>query len=105
MKPFALHNLLKAKPGQGDKLANILLEASKLIANANGCSLYMVSQDQQDTDAIWVTEVWQSEKDHELSLKIAGVSELIMKALPLLDGPPQKGNSLHVVGGFGIPGA
>ena len=102
MNKYGLHGKLTATPGNGDKLAAILLEAAKLVSTAKGCRLYMVSKDHSDADAVWVTEAWDSKKDHDNSLQVAGVKELISQAMPLLSGRPEKGQELEILGGAGI---
>ncbi|MGI9541816.1 MAG: putative quinol monooxygenase [Cyclobacteriaceae bacterium] len=102
MNRYGLHGKLKAKESKGDELAAILLEASQLVAPAKGCHLYIVSKDQNDADAVWVTEVWDSKEDHDNSLTVKGVRELIGQAMPLLDGPPEKGQELTILGGAGL---
>ena len=102
MNRYGLHGKLKATEGNGNKLAQILLEASALVSTAKGCHLYLVSKDQEDKDAVWVTEVWDSKEDHDNSLKVEGVRALISKAMPMLDGMPQKGQEFLVLGGAGI---
>lgn len=93
---------MKALSGNGDNLASILLEAAQLVSTAKGCHLYLVSRDTKEAEAVWVTEVWDSKEDHDNSLKVEGVRELIGRAMPLLDGMPEKGQELEVLGGAGI---
>lgn len=102
MNKYGLHGKLKAKNGSGEELAAILLQASQLVATAKGCHLYLISKDKHDTDAVWVTEVWDSKEDHDNSLKVEGVRELIMQAMPILDGMPEKGQELEIIGGTGL---
>ena len=102
MNKYGLHGKLAATPGNGDKLAAILLEAAKLVSTAKGCRLYMVSKDHSDEDAVWVTEAWDSKEAHDNSLQVAGVKELISQAMPLLSGRPEKGQELEILGGAGI---
>lgn len=99
---YGLHGKLKATAGNGDKLAEILLEASRLVSTAKGCHLYMVSLDESEKDAVWVTEAWDSKDDHDNSLSVPGVRELIAQDMPILDGMPQKGQELQILGGAGI---
>lgn len=99
---YGLHGKLTATEGNRDKLATILLEASRLVSTAQGCQLYMVSIDGDDENAVWVTEAWDSKQDHDNSLQVAGVRELIGQAMPLLAGMPQKGQELQILGGAGI---
>ena len=99
---YGLHGKLTASQGNRDKLAAILLEASKLVSTANGCQLYLVSTTPDDENAVWVTEAWDSKEDHDNSLNVAGVRELIAQAMPILAGMPQKGQELQILGGAGI---
>ena len=99
---YGLFGKLRAKPGKGDELASILLQAANLVSTAQGCHLYLVSKDTQDQDLICVIEVWDSNEDHDNSLKLEGVRELISKAMPLIDGRPEQGVVLEVLGGKGL---
>jgi len=99
---YGLHGKLTATEGNRDKLAAILLEAANLVATAKGCQLYFVSIDAEDENAVWVTEAWDSKEDHDNSLKVEGVRELIGQAMPILAGMPQKGQELQILGGAGI---
>lgn len=102
MNKYLLHGKLKAKPGFAVELSTILIEASKLVATAKGCNVYTISKDSNDTNTVWITEIWDSKEDHDNSLKVAGVRELIMKAMPVLDGQPEKGQELEILGGTGF---
>lgn len=99
---YLLHGKLTAKAGKRAQLAEILLEASKLVATAKGCQLYAISKDRNDENAVYVTEIWDSKDDHDNSLKVEGVRDLIMKAMPIVDGQPTKGQELEILGGAGI---
>lgn len=63
-----------------------MLEASRLMDDAPGCELYLVSVSEADDDLVWITEVWTSEADHDASLSMPGVPELITRARPLIAG-------------------
>ena len=99
---YLLHGKLTAKPGQQKELADILIQASQLVSTAKGCTLYVVSHDKEDENSVYVTEIWDSKNDHDDSLKIEGVRELIMKAMPILAAQPTKGQELEILGGIGI---
>lgn len=99
---YLLNMKLPAKKGHADELANILLDASRLVATAPGCKLYAVGKDQTELNVIYVTEIWDSKEDHDNSLKVEGVRELIMKAMPIMDGQPQKLQELELLGGAGV---
>lgn len=102
MNKYLLHGSLVAKAGHATELADILMEAAKVLSTAKGCKLYAVSKDVNNLHAVFVTEIWDSKEDHDNSLNAEGVRELIMKAMPILDGPPQKGQELELLGGTGI---
>ena len=58
-------------------------------------------KDVKDEDVVFVSEIWDTKEDHDNSLKIEGCTELISRAMPLVDGKPE-GTSLEVIGGKGI---
>jgi quinol monooxygenase YgiN len=97
MSKYLLHGNLTAKQGHREELADILIKASKLMATTKGCQLYAVALDKEDLHSVYITEIWESKEDHDNSLKVEGVRELIMKAMPILAGQPQKGQALQII--------
>jgi quinol monooxygenase YgiN len=59
---YGLIGKIEAQPGQRDALISILVED---VAGMPGCLIYIVARDAEDSDAIWVTEAWESRADHE----------------------------------------
>ena len=102
MNKYLLHGKLSARQGHRDELASILIDASKLVSTAKGCKLYVVGLDKDDINSVYVTEIWDSKEDHDNSLNVKGVKELITKAIPILDGKPSAGQELEVLGGSGL---
>ena len=100
MTKYGLHNKLDAKNGKAEELAKLLLEASKVVSKAKGCCMYMVSREEKTLDSIWVTEVWDTKEDHDDSLKIPEVREVISKAMPILAGMPEGGQQLVILGDY-----
>lgn len=88
--------------GKGDALAEILIRASKVVSEAQGCQMYIVSKDLLDADVVWVYEIWDSKEDHENSVSAPEALALIKNAFPLLADPPSQRTELHVVGGIGL---
>lgn len=70
-----------AVEGRRDELADILIEG---VAGMPGCLSYVVANDHENDDAIWVTEVWDTEASHEASLSLPSVQEAIRKGRPLI---------------------
>jgi quinol monooxygenase YgiN len=62
---YGLIGKMRIVPGQRDALISILIEG---VAGMPGCLSYVVAQDATDPDAIWITEVWDSQKSHQASL-------------------------------------
>lgn len=70
-----------AAPGERDALAEILLENA---GEMPGCLSYVVAADAEDPDALWVTEVWESEEMHEASLSLPAVKDAMERGRPLI---------------------
>lgn len=81
-------------------LIEILLDG---VSGMPGCLSYVVARDPADVDAIWVTEVWDSQASHKASLLLPSVRDAITRGKPLIAGFDQ-----HIetspVGGHGIRG-
>lgn len=78
---YGLIGKITATPGQRDTLIGLLLEGSK---DMPGCLSYIVARDPSDADAVWVTEVWDSETSHKASLQLPQVRAAIAQAKPLI---------------------
>ena len=87
--------------GQRDAMIEILLGS---VAKMPGCLSYVVAEDTADANAIWITEVWDSQESHVASLSLPEVRAAIARAKPLIAGFGD-----HVVtrpvGGYGIVNA
>ncbi|MBR9917013.1 antibiotic biosynthesis monooxygenase [bacterium] len=95
---YGLSGSFTAVEGKGGELASILEEAANLMKTAKGCLIYIVGQQSDDKDIVHVFEVWDSKQDHDDSLSIDGVRELIGKAMPIIDGKPS-GTEIDIAGG------
>lgn len=56
----------------------------------------------EQPNAVWFTKIWDSKEDHDASLKMDAVRALIAQAIPLVDGKPEKGQELEILGGIGF---
>ena len=99
---FGLYGKMKAQPGQRDTLIGFLMQAANGMHEIDGCYLYIINSDPADPDAIWVTEVWRSQADHQASLSLEAAKALIAQARPLI---AEMGQRIEVVplGGKGLP--
>lgn len=80
---YGLIGKMTAVPGQRDALIAILLEG---VANMPGCLSYIVAKDPADANAIWITEVWDSQASHKASLSLPSVQQAIAQGKPLIAG-------------------
>ena len=80
---YGLIGKMTAVAGQRDALAAALLEGTQ---GMPGCLSYVVATDPADPDALWITEVWDSQASHQASLALPGVKAAIAKGRPLIAG-------------------
>jgi quinol monooxygenase YgiN len=80
---YGLIGKMTAVSGQRDALARILLDG---VSGMPGCLSYVVAIDPADADALWITEVWDSQASHQASLALPSVREAIARGRPLIAG-------------------
>jgi quinol monooxygenase YgiN len=80
---FGLVGKMRAAPGKRAELIDILSGGTKTMP---GCIHYIVSEDMAEADAIWITEIWDSEDSHKASLQLPEVKAAIAKGRPLIAG-------------------
>lgn len=80
---YGLIGKMIAKPGQRGALLAILQEGTD---GMPGCRSYIIATDPTDANAIWITEVWDTEDDHNNSLQLPQVQAAITRARPLIEG-------------------
>jgi quinol monooxygenase YgiN len=78
---YGLIGKMLCAPGKRDELLGILLDE---VGDMPGCISYVVARDPANDDAIWITEVWESEASHKASLSIPAVQAAIKRAMPLI---------------------
>jgi quinol monooxygenase YgiN len=88
MSQSAMYGKVIAQPGQRDAVVELLLEASRLLMPLAGCYLYVVNVMvvPSEPDAVWVTEIWATQADHDASLQMDSLKELIVRARPFIAG-------------------
>jgi len=96
---YGLIGKMRATPGQRDALIAILLEGTTAMP---GCLAYIIAKDKQDTDAIWITETWDSQDNHKASLTLPSVQAAIKQARPLIAGFGERFET-EPIGGQGLP--
>jgi len=89
---------LEAQPGQRDAIISILLHC---VQDMPGCMSYVVAKDQTDENAIWATEVWDSEASHDASFTLPAVKAAVAQVKPMVVGVKSKVVT-EPVGGYGL---
>ena len=95
---YGLIGKMTAVPGQRDALAAILLDGTQAMP---GCLSYVIAHDPADNDALWITEVWDSQASHKASLSLPSVQAAIAKGRPLIAGFSNLVETVPI-GGHGI---
>jgi quinol monooxygenase YgiN len=95
---YGIIGKIVAVEGRRDELADILIEG---VAAMPGCLSYVVAEDRESDDALWVTEVWDTEASHEASLSLPSVQEAIRKGRPLIAGFEER-IVTEPLGGYGL---
>ncbi len=100
-KMYGLIGKMTAVAGKRDELISILLEG---VAGMPGCLSYVVAKDPADANAIWITEVWDSQESHKASLSLPPVKQAITRGRPLIAGFSNS-TTTEPVGGHGLTSA
>lgn len=95
---YGLIGKMNVVPGQRDVLIEILIEG---VSGMPGCLSYIVAKDSTAPDAIWITEVWDSQESHQASLSLPSVQQAIAKGRPLITGFGERFETTPV-GGQGL---
>jgi quinol monooxygenase YgiN len=95
---YGLIGRIKSVPGKRAELAAVLVQED---GSMPGCLSYVVAEDPEDGDALWVTEVWTDEAAHKASLSLPAVQAAIAKGRPLIAGFDSRVIT-NVLGGIGL---
>ena len=80
---YGLISKINTVPGQRDGLVAILLEGTQTMP---GCLSYVIAADPADDNALWITEVWDSQASHKASLSLPGVQAAVGKGRAMIAG-------------------
>jgi quinol monooxygenase YgiN len=100
-KMYGLIGKMIAVEGKRDALIAVLLEGT---GGMPGCLSYIVAKDTADPNAIWISEVWDSEQSHKASLSLPAVKDAITRGRPLIASFADHVTT-EPVGGQGLPDA
>lgn len=80
---FGMIGQMKAQPGQRAALIAILKDGTR---GMPGNLSYMLNEDREDPDALWIVEIWKDEASHKASLSLPSVKDAIARGRPLIAG-------------------
>ncbi len=80
---YGLIGQMKTAEGKRAEVISALLEGTR---DMPGNIAYMIAEDLEDPNSIWITEVWQTKTDHANSLQLPAVQAAIGKARPHIAG-------------------
>lgn len=95
---YGLIGKMLATEGNRSELAQILING---VAGMPGCLSYVVAEDKSDENALWITEVWESQEHHTASLTLPSVQDAIAQGRPLIAGFGERFETTPL-GGYGI---
>jgi len=95
---YGLIGKMTAAAGQRDTLVALLLEGTGAMP---GCLSYVVAADPAEPDALWITEVWDSQASHRASLALPAVQAAIAKGRLLIAGFSNRVETIPL-GGVGL---
>jgi len=95
---YGLIGKIKSTAGKRDELIAILLEGTN---DMPGCLSYVIAKDSTDGDALWVTEVWDTQESHKNSLALPSVQDVITRGRPFIAGFGERFET-SPVGGHGL---
>jgi quinol monooxygenase YgiN len=95
---YGLIGKVTAVAGKRDALAAVLLEGTDAMP---GCLSYVIAIDPTDAEALWITEVWESQASHKASLSLPSVQAAIKKGRPLIAGFSNRVETVPL-GGHGL---
>lgn len=96
---YGLINNITAADGKRETLIEILLENAY---NMRGCLSYVIAEDVDDPNGVWVTEVWDDQDSQRASLEMESVKDAIRRAMPAVETFTFR-TTTKPIGGEGIP--
>ncbi|MFB9328264.1 putative quinol monooxygenase [Paenibacillus aurantiacus] len=100
MHKFSMVAKFIAKPGEADRLARILLDASASLQAIPACEAYIIHRSDTEADTLWVTEIWTNEEAHAESLAQPETRAAIAEAMPYIE--RVEGTKMRPLGGKGL---
>lgn len=101
MSLHAQYTRFISRPGQREALKDVLMKTSRIVSGSDGCRLYIINEDTNHEDAIWLTEIWETEEHQVIARSLDGALELATETNMLLAKEPEK-VEMEAVAGKGL---
>ena len=95
---YGLISKINTVPGARDALGAILLEGTQ---GMPGCLSYVIATEPADANALWITEVWDTQASHKASLSLPSVQAAIAKGRAMIAGFSNRVETVPI-GGHGV---
>lgn len=95
---YGLIGKMSAVAGKRDELLQAMLKGTESMP---GCLSYVIAIDPADSNALWITEVWDNKESHGASLALPQVKATISVARPLIAGFSHRVETIPM-GGHGL---
>jgi quinol monooxygenase YgiN len=92
---------LTVVPGRREELIGLLKESA---ADLPGCLSYIAAEDSADENTIWLTEAWDSQANHDASLSLPSVKNILTQARAIISNF-EKIADTSPIWGVGLPAA
>ena len=98
---YAYFGSFRAKEGKRDTVAKLWKEAAIQLKKNADCLEYIISTSDEDSNTVWLWQVWTSREAHDKSIQEEYAQNIIRKATPFIESYG-KHLDLIIVGGKGI---
>lgn len=92
---YGLIGQMSATPGDRAQLIAILERGTR---DMPGNIAYVIAEDRDDENALWITEIWDSQESHAASLELPSVQQAIGEGRPLIAGMAHRFETTPVAG-------
>ena len=92
---YGLIGQMSATPGNRAALIAILEAGTR---DMPGNIAYVIAEDRDDENALWITEIWDSQESHAASLQLPSVKQAIGEGRPLIAGMGHRFETTPVAG-------
>ncbi len=98
MDNYCIYGKLTVQEGKREELLGYMQQVVAEMERVEDCFCYILGTKPDDSDSIYIYEVWKNQEAHHASLSLTVFRDLIAKARPIISGMENM-DSLTIVGG------